>query len=91
MAESKDIAGEPKEGRRVRKRRQTRERIEQAARRFWYVADRVSGASKISGGCDHARRYVEADRIAGAARCARIIRHQDRDPSRLAWRGAQRH
>jgi len=31
MAETKDMAAEPKEGRRERKRRQTRERIEEAA------------------------------------------------------------
>ena len=38
---------------------------------------------------EHARRHVEAHRIAGAPRRAGIIRHQDRDPPRAAREAAQ--
>ena len=56
-----------------------RKRIEQFARRFRRAAHGVAGGREIVEQRDHARRHVEADRVAGAARRAGIIRHQDGD------------
>ena len=48
-------------------------------------------SARSSSSAMHARRHVEPDRIAGAARRAGIIRHQHRDPPLAARRRLQAH
>ena len=50
------------------------ESVEQRARCLWQVAHRIAGLGEIGEQREHARRHVEADRVAGAAGRARIIR-----------------
>ena len=62
-------------------------RIEQIAWRLRCGLHRIAGGSEIVEQRDHARRHIETDGIAGAARRARIVRHQDGD---LAFAARQR-